>query len=359
MLLTIFSAVIVLGVLIFVHELGHFLVAKRLGVGVTTFSLGFGPRLVGVKRGETDYRFSAIPLGGFVRMVGESPNEPVPPEDIPRSFSHKSVWRRMAIVAAGPLANVVFAFFAYYAVMLFWGQPVLVPEVGKLIADMPAQAAGLQTGDVIKAVDGRAVVSWDELREAIRASQGQPLVLTLERGSRAVETRLSPKRVDTKDIFGDVITVYQVGVAPSGKVFERHFGPLEAIGQAAQQTIEASQLILISVGKIATRQVPMESVGGPIFIAQVAGEAARQGLNALLALAALISVNLAILNLLPIPALDGGHIIVFLYEAVTRRPVSEKIRERIQQVGVFCLLLLTVVVLYNDIARIIGQAAGR
>ncbi|ADK84119.1 membrane-associated zinc metalloprotease [Desulfarculus baarsii DSM 2075] len=355
MLITIASAVLVLGVLVFVHELGHFLVAKRLGVGVSVFSLGFGPRLAGFKRGETDYRLSAIPLGGFVRMIGESPGEPVAPEDLPRSFSHKGVWRRMAIVAAGPLSNVLFAFLLYYAVTLFWGQPMLTAQVGSLVDGMPAQAAGLRPGDVISAVDGRAIASWDDLREAIRASQGRRLMLTAQRDGQALELAMSPKRVDTKDIFGDVITVYQVGVAPSGQVLTQSFGPLEAVGRALGQTIEASQLILVSVGKIATRQVPMESVGGPIFIAQVAGEAARHGLNALLGLAALISVNLAILNLLPIPALDGGHLLVFLFEAVTRRPVSTRVRERIQQAGVFCLLLLTVLVLYNDIARIFGQ----
>lgn len=136
MLITIASAVLVLGVLVFVHELGHFLVAKRLGVGVSVFSLGFGPRLAGFKRGETDYRLSAIPLGGFVRMIGESPGEPVAPEDLPRSFSHKGVWRRMAIVAAGPLSNVLFAFLLYYAVTLFWGQPMLTAQVGSLVDGM-------------------------------------------------------------------------------------------------------------------------------------------------------------------------------------------------------------------------------
>lgn len=352
MLVTIISAVVVLGVLIFVHELGHFAAAKWAGVGVQTFSLGFGPRLIGKRIGETDYRLSAIPLGGFVKMVGESPTDEVSPEEEARSFSHKSVWKRMIIVAAGPLSNVALAVVAYYVLAIVWGQPVLTAEVGEVLKDMPAQAAGVQTGDVIKAVDGTPIDRWDQLRESVRLSGGKPVDLLIERAGQQLNLSITPKTVQVKDLFGETITIYQIGLGASGNTFHVDYGPIDSMGKALESTWNASHLIITSVGKIIAGKVSRDQLGGPIYIAQVAGEAARRGLDTLLAFAAIISVNLAVLNLLPIPALDGGHLLVFLVEAIIRRPVSIKVRERIQQVGVMFLLLLMVLVLYNDLDRI-------
>lgn len=352
MLVTIISAVVVLGVLIFVHELGHFAAAKWAGVGVETFSLGFGPRLIGKRVGETDYRLSAIPLGGFVKMVGENPTDEVTPEEEARSFSHKSVWKRMIIVAAGPLSNVALAVVAYYILAIVWGQPVLSPQVGEVLADMPAQAAGVQSGDVIKSVNGTDIDRWDQLRLAVRDSGGKPVDLVLDRGGQEVRLSITPKTVQVKDLFGDTIEIYQIGLGASGNTFHVSYGPLESLGRALESTWNASHLIITSVGKIITGKVGRDQLGGPIYIAQVAGEAARKGIDTLLAFAAIISVNLAVLNLLPIPALDGGHLLVFIIEAIIRRPVSIKVRERIQQVGVVFLLLLMALVLYNDLDRI-------
>ncbi len=352
-MITLVSAGLVLGLLIFVHELGHFLVAKRAGVGVTTFSLGFGPRLFGLKRGGTDYRISAFPLGGFVRMVGENPDDEVPPEDIPRSFSHKPLAWRAAIVAAGPVANVIFALVAYYLVLMLWGMPTLTTVVGDVMKDQPAALAGVQKGDVVRRIDGKVMRNFHDMVEAIQASRGRPVRLTLERRGRLLEVTIQPRRTVVQDIFGDPVEVYRVGIVAGREVITQRVGPLEAVGLAWRKTYLAGEVIVLSVYKLLTRKVPLESVGGPILIAQAAGQAARQGLAPLLSLAGLISVNLAILNLLPIPALDGGHLFFFLVEALRRRPLSVRARERATQVGMALLLVLMVVIFYNDIARIV------
>ncbi|MFH1058049.1 MAG: RIP metalloprotease RseP [Pseudomonadota bacterium] len=347
------SAVVVLGLLIFVHELGHFLVAKRAGVGVTTFSLGFGPRLFGIKRGGTDYRLSAIPLGGFVRMVGEHPGEEVEPEDIPRSFSHKPVGWRLAIVAAGPVSNVLFALVTYFALLFFWGLPTLTTQVGEVVANQPAAAAGVQKGDKIVAIGGAPVEHWGDMVRLIQGSGGRSLAVTVDRGGRQVGLTLTPQTVKVANIFGEETEVYRVGIVASGQSLILEVGPIEALSLAAQKTYSAGELIVLSVVKIFERKVSVDTLGGPIMIAQVAGEAARQGLATLLDLAALLSVNLAILNLLPIPALDGGHVFFFLWEALTRRPVKLAVREKAQQVGMALLLMLMVLIFYNDIARLV------
>ena len=353
-MITIISALIVLGLLIFVHELGHFLVAKRAGVGVTTFSLGFGPRLLGLKRGGTDYRLSAIPLGGFVRMVGEHPGEEVAPEDIPRSFSHKPVSWRLAIVAAGPLSNVLFALLAYYLVLVFWGLPTMTTLVGDVVKDQPAAQAGVLKGDRVLSIDGRVLENWGDMVTAIQDSQGRPVGMVLNRQGRQVHLVLRPQPVEIKDVFGDRHQVYRVGIMAGGEALTKVVGPLEAVGLAAKKTYMAGELIAMSVIKLIQRKVAMDTLGGPIMIAQVAGEAARQGVAPLLDLAALLSVNLAILNLLPIPALDGGHVFFFLVEAITRRPVSLAVREKAQQVGMALLILLMGFIFYNDIVRLLA-----
>lgn len=354
MLLTIVSAVILLGVLIFVHELGHFLVAKRCGVGVTVFSLGFGPVLFSFTRGETNYRLSAIPLGGYVRMTGEDPGEELAPELLERSFTHKPAGQRLAIVAAGPLFNVLFAVIAFYLVIVLAGLPQMSTMVGEVIEGQPAALAGLQKDDVIVAIDGQPVGLWPEMVEKVQASQGRPMHLLVQRDERQLELSMTPKLVDSNNQFGEEVKVYQIGVrnSPQG-VYVRQVSLLEGIPLALDKTWEAGTLIFVSVGKLITGSIALDSMGGPIKIAQIAGEAARYGLAALVALAALLSVNLAVLNLLPIPALDGGHLLFFSVEAITKRKPSLRFRERAQQVGVVLLLALMVVVFYNDIAGLV------
>lgn len=353
-MVTLVSAAILLGVLVFVHELGHFLLAKRAGVGVTTFSLGFGPRLFGFKKGETDYRISLIPLGGFVRMVGENPGEEVDPADKSRAFSEKPVGWRLAIVGAGPLSNIALALVLYYLVLVVWGIPTLTTLVGGVKPGSPAALAEVQKGDRVLAINDKPMHHWGDMVKSIQASEGKPVQVEIQRGKEVITREIQPQMVEVTDIFGDTHKIYQVGMMGGGETMSLNVGPLEAVGMAFERAYRAGEIIALSVYKILTRQVSADNIGGPILIAQAAGEAARHGLAPYLDLAGLISVNLAILNLLPIPALDGGHLFFFLIEAVRRKPVSIKWREKAQQMGMALLLMLMVFIFYNDIARLVS-----
>jgi regulator of sigma E protease len=355
-MITVLSAVLVLGILIFVHELGHFLVAKRAGVGVTTFSLGFGPKLVGITRGGTEYRLSAIPLGGYVRMVGEHSGEELAPEDLPYAFTAKPVGWRLAIVAAGPLSNLIFAVLVYYLIIVAWGLPSLTTRVGDVVKDQPAALAGVIKGDLVVAIDGQPVEHWGQMVASIQGGGGRAVRLTLEREGRRVEVVVSPLAAVVKDVFGEEHQVYRVGIIAAGETVTKRVGALDAAGLALDRSYLAGELIVMSVVKLFQGKVALDNVGGPIQIGQAAGQAARHGAVEFLSLMAILSVNLAILNLLPIPALDGGHVFFFLVEAITRRPVSVSLREKSQQVGVALLILLMAVIIYNDIARLVTGA---
>ena len=347
------AAIVVLGVLIIVHEFGHFIVAKRSGVGVLKFSVGFGPRLFGWVYNGTEYVISAIPLGGYVKMVGEDP-EATEPVDPRISFSHQRIWKRVAIVLAGPVFNLLFAFVAFAVVLAIYGQrvPSDLAKVGAVMPNMPAAAAGLQSGDVITAVDGTPITTWDELSNAIRGSQGRPVQVTLKRGDETPTLTVTAEAKPDKNIFGEVIgQAYVIGI-------ERGFdqvavGPFEAIGAGAKQTLWWIKTLIMSVVKILQGRIPAQDIGGPILIVQAAGQQAQIGLESLLLFMAVISINLGILNLLPIPILDGGHLLFFLVEAVMRRPLDVRHREIMQQVGLVILIGLMAFAFYNDILRVV------
>jgi regulator of sigma E protease len=354
MVISIIAAVIVLGVLIFFHELGHFLVAKRTGVGVLKFSLGFGPTLIGRRVGNTDYVISAVPLGGFVKMVGEDPEEPVSEADAAVSFQRQALWKRMAIVLAGPGANLLFAAVAFSVVFAVYGArlPSEAAKVGGAMEGMPAAAAGLQKGDVIVAVNDTKVAKWDNLSEAIRASGGKTVALTVERAGATFTVDLTPEAKPDKNIFGETLgTAYVIGVERGFD--EEKVGVLTAVGMGFQQTGWWVQTLLMSVGKMFQGKIPAKDIGGPILIAQAAGQQARLGFEYLLHFMAVISVNLGVLNLLPIPVLDGGHFLFFALEAILRRPLDLRHREIAQQVGLVVLISLMAFAFYNDIARVI------
>ncbi len=350
---TIIATIVVLGVLIFVHELGHFLAAKWSGVGVLTFSLGFGPKLFGRKVGETQYQVSVVPLGGYVKMVGEEPGEKIPPELEAKSFSAQPVRRRLAIVFAGPFFNFLFAI-AAFAVIFMAGMPTLLPEVGEVKPDLPAAQAGLQKGDRILEVDGTPVKRWEDLAAAIHDSSGKPLDLKVERAGKTFQVSVTPQVSAQKNIFGDEVRVGLIGIAPSGNVFKERLDPFTASYRALVQSWRVTELTVISIVKMIEGKVSAKTIGGPILIAQLAGQQAKAGVLSLLLFMAVISINLLILNILPIPVLDGWHIFLFLVEGALRKPVSLKIRERAQQIGVFIIIFIMLVVFYNDISRIIG-----
>jgi len=374
-------AVIVLGVLIFVHELGHFLVAKLFNVKVEKFSLGFGPRLVGRKIGETEYLVSAFPLGGYVKMFGEggfiegggshhpameageensAGEAPVlqrelTEEEKTRSFAHKPPLARIAIVMAGPVFNLLFAWLAFI-VLCMTGVPSVTSRIGEVLKDKPAAKAGMQKNDVITAINGKAIVHWEDVAEAIAAAKGKPVVVSIKRNTADMQFAITPEPRISKNLFGEKVNGFAIGVASAGEIVTEHFGPVQAISKGTVQTGKVIEITVMSLVKLAQRVVPLDTLGGPIMIAKMAGETAQAGGSSFLAFMALLSVNLGVLNLLPVPVLDGGHLFFFFWELVFRRPVSQKAREYAQQVGLMLLLGLMLLAFYNDIIRyFVGQ----
>ncbi|WP_022852182.1 RIP metalloprotease RseP [Limisalsivibrio acetivorans] len=350
------SAIILLGLLIFFHELGHFLVAKYFGVYVERFSIGFGPRLLKWQWGETEYALSAIPLGGYVKMYGESPDfeeeEEASPEMKERAFNNKPLHARSLIIFAGPLANFLLAALVY-SVIFMVGVPRHIASLGEIVSDMPAAQSGLQEGDRVVAIDGRDIKFWDEMAAYVSERPGDEIDFTVLRDGEELTFSIAPKQVEEKNVFGETINIGVIGVRASGETESITFGPLESLQKGFVKTYEVTGLIIKSVVKIFQRAVPADSVGGPIFILQTANDAADTSITAFLAFMAAISINLGILNLLPIPILDGGHLLFNLIEGIMRKPVSMRIREMANTVGLLLILSLMFFAFYNDIARII------
>lgn len=352
MLTILLATVIVLGVLIFVHELGHFLVAKRTGVTVLRFSLGFGPKIFGITRGGTEYRLSLIPLGGYVKMLGEDAEEELDAHDRAGSFSEQGVVKRLAIVFAGPFSNFILAIVIYTLLFAFSGIHELSTEIGSVNAGSPAEQAGLKAGDTVLSIDGARVTTWEELSQSIEKLGRKPLDLNVKRGDSEIAVTVTPNISEVKNLFGETIRRPLIGIAASETTIVRSVNPLAAGYYALAHTYNLSKLFVLTVVKLVQRIVPLNTLGGPILIAQMAGKQAQKGPVELLNFMALISVNLAVLNLLPIPILDGGHIFFFLIEAILGRPLSLKKIELAQKVGLLALLSLMVVVFYNDIMRL-------
>ncbi len=352
MSVNIFALVIVLGVLIFFHELGHFLVARLLGVGVETFSLGFGPKMIGKKIGITDYRISAIPLGGYVKMVGEQPDADLDPADIPLSFTHKNVFKRILIVAAGPFFNILLALIIFYGIFQISGMLILKPSIGEINEGTPAYRTGLKKGDLVVSIDGVKILSWEDMAKMITTSKGKTLSISVIRSNSMRVVDVTPEPKIFKNIFNEDIERYVIGVTASGDFFTKDLNVFQALSQSFIQTYQITALTIKGVVKLFQGTVSPKTLGGPIMIAQMAGQEARAGVVNFIFFIALISINLAILNFLPIPVLDGGHLLFFFVEAVTGHPVSIKIREIAQQAGIFVLILLMIYVFYNDIARV-------
>lgn len=353
MVTTIIATAVVLGVLIFVHELGHFLVAKWAGVRVLRFSLGFGPRVFSVVRGETEYCLSAIPLGGYVKMLGEDSEEEVPEHDMEKSFPAQSVWKRIGIVLAGPSSNLLFAIIIFTLVYAFSGIPQLTTEIGTVNPDSPAFRAGLQTGDQVLTINDEQVNEWDELSNMIQEQGEQPLLLKIKRGEETKTIKVTPEVQEIKNVFGEPIKRPVIGITASGKFNIKKVNPLLAGYYSLTQTWNLSKLFLLTVVKLIERVVPLQTLGGPLLIAQMTGQQAQEGFLNLVYFTALISINLGILNLLPIPVLDGGHLFFFFIEAIWGRPIGMKKIEMAQKVGMIFLIVLMIFVFYNDIMRLI------
>jgi regulator of sigma E protease len=349
--INIISVIVLLGVLIFAHELGHFLMAKRAGVGVLKFSLGFGPRILGKKIGETEYLLSLIPLGGYVKLLGESPGEELTQEDQKRSFQAQTVWKRIAIVAAGPVFNVLLAIMIFTVVNMT-GLPALTAEVGMTHPDSAAMESGIEAGDRITAIGGKSVTKWDEISEIVSKSDGMPLLITLQRNGLPLDIKVTPKAMKTRNLFGEEVELYKIGISPTSHTVVQRRNPLSAFGEGIRQTWVISKLTVISIVKMFQGVVSPKTMGGPILIAQIAGAQVKEGVVPFLLFMALLSINLAILNLLPIPVLDGGHLLFYGIEALTGREVNLRWREIAQQVGFALLILLMIFVFMMDIERL-------
>ena len=352
MLTTIFSTVIVLGILVFVHELGHFLLAKKLGIGVLTFSLGFGPKLIGRKFGETQYQISVFPLGGFVKLVGENPEEEVKEEDRCRSFSFAPIWKRALIIGSGPFFNFFLAILIFSLINIFVGIPLLPSSrIGEVSPGLPAESGGLKKGDIVLSIDGGAITKWDDLSKIIRGSKGKPLLLKVNRDGEVLEIKVTPKPSIQKNLFGEEIETFIIGITPHDEVVVQKVNPVTAVGTGIFQTWQGIQLTVVGIVKIIQRVIPAKEIGSPIMIAKLAGEQARKGILSLALFTAIISINLGLINLFPIPILDGGHFLFLGLEAILRRPLSIKKMEIAQQVGLIFIILLMLFAIYNDLIR--------
>ncbi len=358
--MTLLWAVILFGILIFFHELGHFIFAKLVGVKVLKFSLGFGPKLVSKKIGETEYIISALPLGGYVKPLGEEPGEELNEEDKPRAFNYQPVWKRALIILAGPVFNLILAYIIF-VVFLSVKLPVAIPDLSSMTAtienvmeDSPAMRAGIKKDDTIVSINGKRVTDWSEMSEVLSKNPGNEVSLGVKRGSDLINITLIPELVTIKDKEGRETTIGRIGISK-----KLNFNVIQSTGilQAPLKGLEAvyywSLLILESVGKLLTGSISAKQLGGPIVIIDVASKAASIGAFAYFNFIAIISINLAILNLFPVPVLDGGHLVFLSIEAVRGKSLSDKVMTVATKIGFAMLMLLIAFVFYNDTVRII------
>ncbi len=354
-MLTIISFIVVISILVFFHELGHFLVARACDVYVKDFSIGMGPVLYQYKGKETTYSLRALPIGGAVQMLGEDGvdkelndepenSEPVHLEsDNPRSFINKPAWQRLLIIAAGPIMNFVLAIVLFFMIFLSQGFPTDQNIVGEVIDQTPAHSAGLMADDKIVAIDQNEIKNWQDIITAIQAADGQSLELEIER-----HTADQRQVINLQPMLDKESGRYIIGIRPK---MEMSF--FKSLQYAGIRTWQSSRTVLEFIPKLVVGQVSRDNLAGPIGIAKISGEAARQGPLIFMALMAIISVNLGIMNLLPIPALDGGRILLILLEIVFRKKIPAIIEEKIHLIGFALLMLLMVYVVYNDIVKLL------
>lgn len=339
----------VLSALVLAHEFGHFITAKRLKVGVQIFSLGFGPKLWSFKKDETEYRISAIPLGGYVKMAGDEPTERL--EGKPNEFLSRSVGDRFKIIFAGPLLNYILAFIIFSVIFMF-GSPTLTTEVGGFLKDYPAEKAGVLAGDKILTVDGKSVKYWEEMTAIIQKHPGGKIKILIDRKGSIIEKEITPITRKTKDIFGKETTIALIGVSPSQKIENVRYGFIDSLKMGGAKLITLTAVTYKALWAVMTGSLSVkESMTGPIGIFVVTGQAAKMGLIYLFHLMGILSASLAIFNLLPLPILDGGHILFLGIEKLRGRPMSLKTQEVIGNIGVAFLVILTVFIFYSDIVK--------
>jgi regulator of sigma E protease len=355
----------VLTVVVFFHELGHFLVARWCGVRVLVFSVGFGPELFGFNdRHGTRWKISAVPLGGYVKFFGDENAASVPDpatttqmteSEKRESFHHQSVPARSAIVAAGPIANFILAIVIFTAVFMFYGKQSTTARVDAIQPGSAAAAAGFQPGDVVVEINGRKIANFADMQRIVGVNAGQPLQIAVERSGRRVSLEATPALREIKDNFGNVHRLGVLGISRANAPDEIHtqkVGPIDALVLGVDKTWFVVEQTMSYLGRMIAGRESADQLGGPIRIAQVSGQVATLGFGPILDLAAVLSVSIGLLNLFPIPLLDGGHLLFYLIEAVRGRPLSEKAQEVGFRIGLAFVLMLMVFATFNDIIHL-------
>jgi regulator of sigma E protease len=352
----------VLTALVFVHEFGHYLVARWNGVRVEVFSIGFGPEIFGWNdKAGTRWKFSLIPLGGYVKMFGDANaasmpaegSEAMSAEERAVAFPHKRLGQRAAIVAAGPIANFLFAIVVLAGLFSLVGQPFTPAVVGEVMSDSAAEVGGFVAGDEVVAVNGQSVERFEELQRIVALRPGEPLRFTVLRDGVAVQLQATPRRVVLANSLGEEQEVGQLGISRSGADYIRH-DPLTAVWQAMRETVSIVDQTFTALAQIIRGDRGTEELGGPIRIAQISGQAAELGIATVIYFAAVLSINLGLINLFPVPMLDGGHLLFYAIEALRGRPLGERAQEYGFRIGLALVLTLMVFVTWNDLLRIDG-----
>lgn len=355
----------VLTLVVFFHELGHFWVARRAGVRVLTFSLGFGPEIAGFNdRHGTRWRLAAIPLGGYVRFFGDEDAASTPderklsqmtPAERGESFFYQPLRWRAAIVAAGPIANFILAIVIFSLVFMTFGRQITQPRVDQITASSAAERAGFKPGDLIVTIDGKPIESFSDMQRVVGASAGQQLTFLVDRGGADVTLTATPEMKEMKDSFGNVHRLGLLGISRSlaaADVTTRRYGPVEAVVMGTQETWFVVARTFDYLGGVISGRESTDQLGGPIRIAQVSGQVATHGIGALLSLAAVLSVSIGLLNLFPIPLLDGGHLLFYAVEAVRGRPLSARTQDIGFRIGLAIVLMLMVFATWNDVLHL-------
>lgn len=355
----------VLTVVVFFHELGHFLVARWCGVRVQAFSVGFGPELFGrTDRHGTRWKLSVIPLGGYVKFAGDENEASVPDREAlgrmsaderAGAFQTKPVSRRAAIVAAGPIANFLLAIAIFALLFGLFGRPEISPRVDAVQPDSAAQEAGLAEGDLVLAIDGQPIQTFAEMQRIVSVSAGEQLTMLVDRGGQQVTVEVTPQRREITDRFGNVQSIGLLGVSRSASqedVVVRRFGPVEAVVEGSRETWFVVTRTAGYLAGIVTGRESADQLGGPIRVAQISGQVATLGFAALLNLTAVLSVSIGLLNLLPIPMLDGGHLLFYAAEALRGKPLSERAQEYGFRIGIAIVLFLMVFATWNDVLHL-------
>jgi len=338
----------VLGILIIAHEFGHFIVAKRCGVRVERFSIGFGPKIFSIKKGDTEYAISIVPLGGYIKMAGENYDDEVKGEKW--EYLSQPPGKRLKIVVAGPLFNYLLAFIIFSFIFMI-GSPTLSTKVGGLLDGYPAKRANIRVDDKILSIDGKDVQYWEELTSIVHGKIDEELNLVIERNGRIIKTKLKTKTKEAENVFGQKVRIALMGITPSDELLTMRFNPVKSLYMGGKKLISLTGLTYKGLWMMFTGGLSLREVTGPIGIYVITGKAAKLGFIYLINLVAVISFNLAIFNLLPLPILDGGHVFFLGLEKLRKKPLSQRTQELITQIGIGVILLLVLAVSYNDIVK--------